>query len=78
MNILFLTLLYRPEQKEAVAQCSRDGLQNQIDSFQWALIDGEFDDPVLGILACEGETGNTHARQPSRTGPAALSAAGAS
>ena len=40
MNILFLTLLYRPEQKEAVAQCSRDGLQNQNDSFQWALIDG--------------------------------------
>ncbi len=40
MNILFLTLLYPPEQLQAVQQRSRDGLQNQIHSFQMAMRKG--------------------------------------
>jgi len=40
MNILFLTLLYHPDDIDATLASSRDGLQNQINSFQWALIDG--------------------------------------
>lgn len=40
MNILFLTLLYPPEQLQAVQRLSRDGLQNQIHSFQTAMWKG--------------------------------------
>lgn len=40
MNILFLTLLYPPEKVEAISRLSRDGLQNQVNAFQWALIEG--------------------------------------
>ncbi|HNX63096.1 MAG TPA: glycosyltransferase [Candidatus Limiplasma sp.] len=40
MNILFLTLLYPPEDVETITRLSRDGLQNQVNAFQWALIEG--------------------------------------
>jgi len=40
MNILFLTLLYHPERVAEVTARSRDGLQNQINNFQWAIIRG--------------------------------------
>jgi glycosyltransferase involved in cell wall biosynthesis len=40
MNVLFLTLLYHPDELEAVTRLSRDGLQNQINAYQWAFIDG--------------------------------------
>jgi len=40
MNTLFLTLLYHPDEVEAVSRLSRDGLQNQINNYQWAFIDG--------------------------------------
>ena len=40
MNILCLTLLYPPEEVDSVSRLSRDGLQNQINAFQWALIHG--------------------------------------
>ena len=40
MNILFLSLLYHPDAIDAVARRSRDGLQNQINSYQWAFIEG--------------------------------------
>lgn len=40
MNVLFLTLLYHPDDVEAVSRFSRTGMQNQINTYQWALIDG--------------------------------------
>jgi glycosyltransferase involved in cell wall biosynthesis len=40
MNTLFLTLLYHPHDAEATARLSRDGLQNQINTYQWAFVDG--------------------------------------
>ena len=40
MNILFMSLLYHPDEAAAVEKLSRDGMQNQINSYQWALIDG--------------------------------------
>lgn len=40
MNILCLTLLYHPDDVDVTLANSRDGLQNQINSYQWALIDG--------------------------------------
>ena len=40
MNTLFLTLLYHPDEVEAVSRLSRDGLQNQINNYQWAFIQG--------------------------------------
>lgn len=40
MNVLFLTLLYPEETKSEVMAASRDGLQNQIDGYQRALIRG--------------------------------------
>ena len=43
MNILCLTLLYPPEEVDSVSRLSRDGLQNQINAFQWALIHGVLD-----------------------------------
>lgn len=40
MNTLFLTLLYHPNSVAEVARLSRDGLQNQINTYQWAFVDG--------------------------------------
>lgn len=40
MNTLFMTLAYHPEEIKTVAKYSRDGLQNQIDAYQWAFIEG--------------------------------------
>jgi len=40
MNVLFLTLAYHPEAVESVLRLSRDGMQNQINAYQWALIEG--------------------------------------
>ena len=40
MNILFLSLLYHPKAVEEVCALSRDGLQNQANGFQWAMIEG--------------------------------------
>ncbi len=40
MNVLMLSLAYHPDAAEAVRRLSRDGLQSQIDAFQWALIEG--------------------------------------
>ena len=40
MNILFATLAYHPDDIRDVAATSRDGLQNQIQTFQWSLIQG--------------------------------------
>lgn len=40
MNILFLSLLYHPETAEEVLAASKDGMQNQINNYQWAYIDG--------------------------------------
>lgn len=40
MNTLFLTLLYHPNEVEEVSKQSRDGLQNQINNYQWAFIEG--------------------------------------
>lgn len=40
MNILFLSLLYHPDAVETVSRLSRVGLQNQINNFQWAVIQG--------------------------------------
>ena len=40
MNLLFATLLYPPETLKQVSRDSKDGLQNQINSYQWACIDG--------------------------------------
>ncbi len=40
MNTLFMSLAYHPEEIKTVAKYSRDGLQNQIDAYQWAFIEG--------------------------------------
>ncbi|HNW86540.1 MAG TPA: glycosyltransferase [Candidatus Limiplasma sp.] len=40
MNVLFLSLAYHPSAVNAVASQSRDGLQNQINSYQWAFLEG--------------------------------------
>ncbi|MDD3213745.1 MAG: glycosyltransferase [Eubacteriales bacterium] len=40
MNVLFLTLLYHPEDEQNVSRLSRVGMQNQINTYQWAFIDG--------------------------------------
>ena len=40
MNVLFLTLLYPEETKAQTAAASRDGLQNQIDNYQRAFLQG--------------------------------------
>jgi len=40
MNLLFLTLLYPPKTMDQVSRFSKDGMQNQINSYQWAYIDG--------------------------------------
>ena len=40
MNTLFLTLLYHPDEVDEVSRRSRDGLQNQINNYQWAFIEG--------------------------------------
>jgi glycosyltransferase involved in cell wall biosynthesis len=40
MNVLLLSLAYHPDAVNAVQRLSRDGLQNQINAFQWALIHG--------------------------------------
>lgn len=40
MNILFLSLLYHPDSVRETAALSRTGLQNQANSFQWAMING--------------------------------------
>ncbi|HPF88510.1 MAG TPA: glycosyltransferase [Candidatus Limiplasma sp.] len=40
MNVLFLSLLYHPETVKEVTALSRVGLQNQANSFQWAMIEG--------------------------------------
>ncbi len=40
MNVAFLTLLYHPDEVKAVSRLSRDGLQNQIDAYQWAFVEG--------------------------------------
>lgn len=40
MNVLFLTLLYPKESMEQVAALSKDGLQNQINNYQQALVKG--------------------------------------
>ncbi|MEA5014480.1 MAG: glycosyltransferase [Candidatus Limiplasma sp.] len=40
MNLLFLTLLYPPKTLEQVSRDSKDGLQNQINSYQWAFVEG--------------------------------------
>ena len=40
MNTLLLSLLYPPESMEEVARASKDGLQSQINSYQWAVVKG--------------------------------------
>ena len=40
MNILYLSLLYHPDEKAKISALSRDGMQNQIDNYQWAFING--------------------------------------
>lgn len=40
MNFLFLTLLYPKQTQASVLSLSRDGMQSQINHFQWALLDG--------------------------------------
>ncbi len=50
MNTLFLTLLYHPSDAAEVSRRSRDGLQNQINTYQWAFVDG------LKQNLAEGET----------------------
>ena len=40
MNILFLTLAYHPQSLAEVTRASRDGLQNQINNYQWAFMEG--------------------------------------
>ena len=40
MNYLFLTLLYPKQTQARVLSLSRDGMQSQINHFQWALLDG--------------------------------------
>ena len=56
MNVLFLSLLYPRTQKEEISHLSRDGMQNQIDNYQWAFVDGLRNqmqpDEHLDILNC--------------------------
>lgn len=40
MNLLFVSLLYHPLDVQETAALSRDGLQNQINAYQWAYIEG--------------------------------------
>ena len=40
MNVLFLSLLYHPDAVREVAALSHTGLQNQVNGFQWAMIQG--------------------------------------
>ncbi|MBN1777462.1 MAG: glycosyltransferase [Clostridiales bacterium] len=40
MNILFLSLLYHPDDARETSALSRTGLQNQANGFQWAMIEG--------------------------------------
>ena len=40
MNILFLSLLYHPDAVDQTLALSKTGLQNQANTFQWAMIDG--------------------------------------
>lgn len=40
MNLLFLSLLYHPLAAQETACLSRDGLQNQINNYQWAFVGG--------------------------------------
>ena len=40
MNVLFLSLLYYPDDAEKVIKRSRDALQNQINNYQWAFVNG--------------------------------------
>jgi glycosyltransferase involved in cell wall biosynthesis len=40
MNVLFLSLLYHPDAVKETSALSHTGLQNQANSFQWALIEG--------------------------------------
>ncbi len=40
MNTLFLTLLYHPDDVAMVLKHSRDGIQNQINAYQWAFHEG--------------------------------------
>lgn len=40
MNLLFLSLLYHPLAVQETARLSRDGLQNQINNYQWAFAEG--------------------------------------
>ena len=48
MNTLFLTLLYHPQDAATVAGLSRDGLQNQINTYQWAFVDGLWKNLAVG------------------------------
>ena len=40
MNVLFLTLAYHPDILDEVTAASKSGLQNQINNYQWAFING--------------------------------------
>lgn len=40
MNLLFLSLLYHERALAEATKNARDGLQNQINNYQWAMIDG--------------------------------------
>lgn len=40
MNVLFLTLMYHPDDLSTVTRNTRDGLQNQINNYQWAFVEG--------------------------------------
>ncbi len=40
MNVLMLSLLYPPKTLAQVSRASRDGLQNQINNYQWAFVEG--------------------------------------
>lgn len=40
MNVLFMTLLYPKDQLDEVTRNAKDKLQNQINSYQYAFIDG--------------------------------------
>jgi len=40
MNILMMTLLYPQDQLDEVTSKAKDKLQNQINNYQWAFIEG--------------------------------------
>ena len=40
MNILMLSLLYPQDQIDEVTRNAKDKLQNQINNYQWAFVDG--------------------------------------